>query len=518
MVKILNNNDYGNFNRKGEKVIVEFSSPNTNKPLHLGHIRNILLGWSTNKILNAAGYDVVKTQIINDRGIAVCKSMLAWQLYGHGETPESSVIKSDHFVGKYYVLFDQKLKEEYRVWQDSDEAKHLLEVGQKAEEDSDSFFKRIKNQYFNEYSDLGYQAKSMLIKWEDGDAEIRKLWAQMNDWCYQGFDDNYEKLGVDFDLLYYESETYLLGKSAVDKGLEEKVFYRNKDGSVWVDLEDVGMDQKLLLRSDGTSVYITQDLGTAQKRFEDHGCEKMIYVVGDEQEYHFKVLFETLKKLKEKYASGLYHLSYGMVDLPSGRMKSREGTVVDADDLIKDVIEEARESAMERGDIATLSDVQKENLFRQIGLGALKYFILKVDPKKRMIFDPKESVDMQGQTGPYIQNAFVRIKSIIRKLDQEEVIGDINKYNPEKLELSIIQKLASYPAEVLTAAKNYDPSKIAGYAFELAKIFHKFYHDLRILTAETDDAKRFRLDLCFCTAKVLEHSMDLLGIEMPERM
>ena len=509
---------YGTHPRKDKKVLVEFSSPNTNKPLHLGHIRNILLGWSTYKILDAAGYDVIRTQIINDRGIAVCKSMLAWQLYSNGATPESEGIKSDHFVGEYYVLFDQKLKDEYGEWQISSKAQEVLEKNKNEDERSDDFFKRFKNQYFNEYSSLGSQAIAMLVKWEDQDVAIRVLWNRMNNWCYEGFDQTYAALGVSFDLLYYESETYILGKKAVEKGLVSTVFYRKEDGSVWVDLEDEGMDQKLLLRRDGTSVYITQDLGTAQKRYEDHGCDKMIYVVGDEQEYHFKVLFETLKKLKESFAEGLYHLSYGMVDLPSGKMKSREGTVVDADDLVRDVIAEARKSAIERGDIASFSEREKENLFRQIGLGALKYFILKVDPKKRIIFNPKESVDMQGQTGPYIQNAFVRIKSVLRKLDQEKIVGNTDGYEPQEIEIDIIQKLVSYPQEVLLAASSYDPSKMASFAYELAKMFHKFYHELRILTAETIEAKRFRLDLCSSTAKVLEHSMDLLGIEMPDRM
>ena len=518
MKTILHADNFGNLPSRNEKVLVEFSSPNTNKPLHLGHIRNILLGWSTHKILEAAGYTTIRTQIINDRGIAVCKSMLAWQLFSNGSTPESEGIKSDHFVGKYYVLFDQKLNQEYAEWQQIKEAEQVYHSQRKEGEEQDSFFKRYKNTYFNENSELGGKAKSMLIKWEEGDSEIRKLWSQMNGWCYEGFDTTYEKLGVEYDILYYESDTYLLGKKSVEKGLEKGLFYKKEDGSIWVDLEDVGMDQKILLRSDGTSVYMTQDIGTAQKRAEDHSCDKMIYVVGDEQEYHFSVLFEILKKLEEPYSDGLYHLSYGMVDLPSGKMKSREGTVVDADDLIRDVIEEAKSSAEERGDIASLSDDEKADLFRKIGLGALKYFILKVDPKKRMVFDPKESVDMQGQTGPYIQNAFVRIQSVLRKFETIELNSDTTGYAPEDIEADIIQKLVSYPNTVSSAADSYDPSMIASYGFELAKMYHKFYHDLRILTAETDKAKIFRIELSQCVAKVLAHSMDLLGIEMPERM
>ncbi|MEE9372142.1 MAG: arginine--tRNA ligase [Saprospiraceae bacterium] len=528
-LKRINKDDsYGSLPKRNEKVMVEFSSPNTNKPLHLGHIRNILLGWSTYKILAAAGFDVIKTQIINDRGIAVCKSMLAWQLFANNATPASTGIKSDHFVGDYYVLFDKKLNEEYSKWQLTEEGNKIFKgkvVGGgrdckmgEVDEVKGVFFKKYKNKYFNTYSTLGQQAKAMLLKWEDNDPEIRHLWKQMNNWCYKGFDETYKKLGVHFDLLYYESDTYLLGKKSVEIGLDKGLFYKKGDGSVWVDLEDEGMDQKILLRSDGTSVYMTQDLGTAQKRYENHKSDKMIYVVGDEQEYHFSVLFAILKKLGASFADGLFHLSYGMVDLPTGKMKSREGTVVDADDLVKDVIDEAMKSAEERGDIASFSKNEKDDLFRKIGLGALKYFILKVDPKKRMVFNPKESVDMQGQTGPYIQNAYVRIQSILRKLETHKLTVDISEYSPENIEVDIIQKLVAYPSEIAAAAINYDPSRIASYTYDLAKLYHKFYHDLRILTAETELAKLFRIDLSNCTAKVLAHSMDLLGIEMPQRM
>ncbi len=515
---ILSSDSYGNSPQKAEKVLVEFSSPNTNKPLHLGHIRNILLGWSTHKILEAAGYETIKTQIINDRGIAVCKSMLSWQLFADGATPKTKGVKSDHFVGDYYVLFDKKLNEEYSKWQQKEEAIDMYNSSRKENEAKEIFFKRYKNTYFNEFSDLGKEAKAMLIKWESNDEDVRKLWTQMNDWCYEGFDATYKKIGVDFDILYYESDTYLLGKKSVEDGLSKGLFYKKEDGSIWVDLEDSGMDQKILLRSDGTSVYMTQDIGTAQKRNEDHHCDKMIYVVGDEQEYHFSVLFEILKKLDEPYSDGLFHLSYGMVDLPSGKMKSREGTVVDADDLVADVIGEARVSAEERGDIVSFTESEKSELYRKIGLGALKYFILKVDPKKRMVFDPKESVDMQGQTGPYIQNAYVRIQSVLRKYQELKKDIKTESYNPEQIEADIIQKLVNYPSEVDIAAASYDPSRIATYGFELAKMYHKFYHDLRILTAETDLAMAFRIELSKCVSKVLAHSMDLLGIEMPERM
>lgn len=518
LAKIDSVDRYGTFARNGRKVLVEFSSPNTNKPLHLGHIRNILLGWSVNKILDTAGYDVVRTQIINDRGIAVCKSMLAWKLFANGATPESHGIKSDYFVGKYYVLFEAKFIEEYGLWQKSKEGGAIYQSEKNEGENEETFFARYKNTYFNVKSKLGGQAKDVLIKWEANDTAARQLWNKMNTWCYEGFNKTYEALGVKFDVLYHESDTYILGKDAIEKGLASNLFYKKSDGSVWVDLEDVGLDQKILLRSDGTSVYITQDIGTAQKRYADHGCEKMIYVVGDEQEYHFKVLFEILKKLEESFAPGLFHLAYGMVDLPTGKMKSREGTVVDADDLIADVIELAKASALERGDMAGLSAAGKKEIFHRIGLGALKYFILKVDPKKRMLFNPEESLDMQGQTGPYIQNAYVRIRSIMRKRDSEASEISLADYEPEKVEIDMIQKMVAYPDEVLQAAEAYDPSKIANYAYDLAKMFHRFYHEHRILNAQTKEAVRFRLDLCHSTAKVLKHAMDLLGIEMPERM
>ena len=500
------------------KVMVEFSSPNTNKPLHLGHIRNILLGWSTSRILEAVGHPVVKTQIINDRGIAICKSMVAWQLYGEGATPSTTETKGDHMVGEYYIRFEKEFKAEYHKWQDTKEGLQIFTEQKKEKETSEQFYKRYKNQYFNLQSSIAKKAKAMLLKWEDDDPTIKTLWSQMNGWVYEGFNTTYKNLGVSFDELYYESNTYLLGKNIVNQGLASETFYSLEDGSVWVDLEEVGLDKKILLRSDGTSVYMTQDIGTAQMRYEELATSSMIYVVADEQDYHFQALFEILKKLKEPYAEGLYHLSYGMVDLPSGKMKSREGTVVDADDLIAEVINEVREAAQERGEIDDFTKDEKDNIYRQIGLAALKFFILKVNPKKRMIFDPKESVDMQGQTGPYIQNAFVRIKSIRRKLN-EELIADYKAY--EKLddsEKELLRSLATYSEIIQIAARNYDPSTVANYAYDLAKKFHRFYHDVRILTATTKEAKSFRMHLSAQVAKVLEHAMFLLGIEMPERM
>jgi len=511
--------DFGQHPAKDEKVMVEYCSPNTNKPLHLGHIRNILLGWSTSRILEAAGYEVVRVQIINDRGIAICKSMLAWERFGEGKTPESEGVKSDHFVGQYYVLFEQKFQEEYKTWQRTERAKKIFSEHAKKEQDEATFFKAFKNTYFNEYSELGKAAKEMLLKWEEGDPDVRALWAKMNGWVYSGFEETFERLGVTFDKYYYESDTYLLGKETIEKGLQEGAFYKKEDGSVWIDLTEAKLDHKLVLRSDGTSVYMTQDLGTARLRYDDYGTERMVYVVGDEQNYHFQVLFEILKRLEEPYAEGLYHLSYGMVDLPTGRMKSREGTVVDADDLIAEVIAEARKNAEERGELSELTPEQQEDVLRKIGLAALKFFIVKVQPQKRMVFNPAESVDMQGQTGPYVQNAFVRIQSILRKGGAEVDVSLATNYPKlETAEKDLIALLYQYPEIVQQAADEYDSSTVANYCYDLAKAFHKFYHDYSILRAETDAAKAFRLQLAKAVAKVLEHGMDLLGIEMPERM
>lgn len=508
---------YGIKPPNGQKVLVEFSSPNTNKPLHLGHIRNILLGWSCSQILEANGYDVIKTQIINDRGIAVCKSMVAWLNYANGATPNSTGIKSDHFVGDFYVMFEQKFQEEYKNWQITNDGQSIFSSKMELDQTQDSFFKTYKNTYFNDFSTLGKQAKDMLLEWEAGDVAVRELWSKMNGWVYEGFEETYHKLGVYFDKLYYESDTYLLGKEAVLKGLNSNVFYQNADNSIWVDLADKGMDQKIVQRSDGTAVYMTQDIGTAQLRYQDFGVSKMIYTVADEQDYHFSVLFEILKRLGEPFADGLFHLSYGMVDLPTGKMKSREGTVVDADDLIDEVISEAQLASDERGEVVELSDEERKDIITKIGMAALKYFIIKVQAKKRMIFDPKESVDMQGQTGPYIQNAYVRIKSILRK--QEVSSLEFNSYNTlVDNEKELLKLLLDYPEVITDAGTNYEPSIVANYCYSLAKEFHRFYHDVRILKAETDDARLFRLSLAQEVAKVLKSGMKLLGIEMPERM
>ncbi len=513
-------NNYGTFPKRDKKVLVEFSSPNTNKPLHLGHIRNILLGWSSSMLLEAAGYDVLKTQIINDRGIAICKSMVAWGEFGEGKTPESTSTKGDHFIGEYYVLFETKFKEEYLAWQATDEANATYAEHKKPEQTADGFYKAYKNQYFNNFSALGAKATDLLIKWEENDTDVKALWSKMNSWVYKGFDETYSDLGVSFDDLYYESDTYLLGKDNIEQGLKDGTFYSKEDGSVWIDLEDVGLDHKLVLRSNGTSVYMTQDIGTAQIRYDDHKTEKMLYVVADEQDYHFKVLFEIMKKLKAPFADGLHHLSYGMVDLPTGRMKSREGTVVDADDLIAEVIGEVKKQASERGELEETTEEERAEIYRKIGLSALKFFILKVNPKKRMIFNPEESVDMQGQTGPYIQNAYVRIQSILRRWEtmKDNVTADKEVDVLHEQESGLIQTLVAYPQEVLLSAENYDPSGMASYLYNLAKDYHKFYHDVRILTAESPEAMLLRIRLCESVAMVLKSGMKLLGIEMPERM
>lgn len=514
---IESNEKYGKFQARAEKVLVEYSSPNTNKPLHLGHIRNILLGWSAYAILKEAGYSVIRTQIINDRGIAICKSMLAWEKWGNQKTPESSSTKGDHLVGEFYVLFEERFQEEYQDWQKNSEGQSVYQEQVQAEESESQFFSRYKNEYFNRYSTLGREARDMLLRWENSDPETMRLWTMMNDWVYKGFGETYDRLKVEFDKNYYESETYLLGKEIVNRGLEEGVFYRQEDQSVWVDLEEYGMDQKILQRSDGTSVYITQDLGTAEQRYQDFEAERMIYVVADEQNYHFEVLFKICEILKRPYAEGMYHLSYGMVDLPSGRMKSREGTVVDADDLMEEVKEEARTIALEKGEINSLPVEEQVDIVEKIGMAALKFHMIKVDPKKRMIFDPKESVDMQGQTGPYIQNAYVRIRSILRR-EENKQSSESRDYLPSLYEKEILVQLAEYPEEILKAAESYDPSVIANFAYRLAKSYHRFYGAHRVLSAESEAAKFFRLSLSNATARVLERSMKLLGIDMPSKM
>ncbi len=508
--------DYCRAALTGKTVMVEYCSPNTNKPLHLGHIRNILIGWSTAQILEQAGNKVVKVQIINDRGIAICKSMLAWQKYGNQETPQSSGVKGDHLVGKYYVLFESKFKDEYSQWQSTQEAESVYNAEKKENEQQEHFYQRYKNQYFNLQSILGGEAKRLLQQWESGDQEVVTLWKTMNGWVYSGFEQTYDALGVNFDKLYYESDTYLYGKEVITKGIADKVFYTKDDGSVWVDLEDKGLDQKLVLRSDGTSVYITQDIGTAMQRHTDFGFDQLIYVVGNEQDYHFKALFATMDKLGVPYADQLHHLSYGMVDLPSGKMKSREGTVVDADDLVKEVIAEAEASARESQFLADLSKDDKAEVYRSIGLGALKYFILKVQAKKRMTFDPSQSVDMHGVTAPYIQNAYVRIQALMNKSSGQVQLA--TDYNWEAREKNILIMLDNFGKVIKSAGDNLDPSLIANAVYDLAKEYHRFYNDYKILTAETPSAIQCRLILSQQVATTLKVGMRLLGIEMPQKM
>jgi arginyl-tRNA synthetase len=489
--------DFGNYKPNGKKVMVEYSSPNTNKPLHLGHVRNNLLGYSVSELLKAYGYDVVKVNLVNDRGIHICKSMLAWQKWGNGETPESSGIKGDHLVGKYYVIFDKEYKKEIEA----------LKADGQTEEDAKKNAPLIK------------EAQQMLLAWEQGDEAVVLLWKTMNEWVYAGFNVTYKNLGVDFDKFYYESNTYLLGKDTVDEGLAKGVFFKKEDGSVWIDLTADGLDQKLVLRADGTSVYITQDLGTAKMKFDDFGMDESIYVVGNEQDYHFKVLFLILEKLGKSWAKGLYHLSYGMVDLPNGKMKSREGTVVDADELIADMIATAREKTEELGKINDFSDDYKEELYRNIGLGALKYFLLKVEPKKRLLFDPNESIDFQGNTGPFIQYTHARIKSLLSKADYQSGVRNEDSIKVLPIELDMILQLAKYPAEIAIAAKAHSPASLANYLYELAKLFNKFYHEVPpIVKTEESAEKQLRLNLCKKTADIIYKGMLILGITSPERM
>jgi arginyl-tRNA synthetase len=517
---VLANPNYGTLPANGSKVMVEYSSPNTNKPLHLGHVRNCMLGWSCSRILEAAGYEVVRVQIINDRGIAICKSMYAWQQYANGATPASTGTKSDHFVGDYYVLFEQKSREEYSAWQAGEAGLAHFNAHKKEGQTPEEYFKEYKNDWFNQHSKLGHDVRSMLIRWEAGDPDTMALWQQMNQWVYEGFDVTYNRLGVRFDKLYYESNTYLLGKEIVDDGLAKQVFYRKDDGSVWVDLTDSGHDHKLLLRSNGTSVYMTQDLGTARMRYEDFGCDKVVYTVADEQNYHFSVLFDILKRLGEPYAAGLHHLSYGMVELPTGRMKTREGTVVDADDLMDEVIELARREAAERGEQAGMSDEEKLDVARRVGLAALKYFMLRVHPKKRMIFNPEESLDLQGQTGTFVQYTYVRTNSLAGRVAQENIdMTDISGYTQlEPTEQELLKLLHDYPSVVKQAAHEYDPSHLAAYCYNLAKAYNRLWHDVKIMGADQPQARNFRLQISAATGKILARGMDLLGIEMPQRM
>lgn len=480
-------------------VVVEYSSPNTNKPLHLGHIRNNLLGWSVSNLLAANGHNVKKVNLVNDRGIHICKSMLAWQRYGNGETPESTGMKGDHLVGKYYVEFDKHYKEEVR---------QLMEQG-RAEEDA------------KKEAPLMVEAQSMLKKWEEGDKEIRDLWNMMNGWVYAGFDETYRQMGVAFDKVYYESQTYLLGKELVQKGLDMGVLFRKEDGSVWCDLTGDGLDQKLLLRRDGTSVYMTQDLGTALLRHNEFGAERLVYVVGNEQDYHFKVLKLVLSKLGFDWADKVYHLSYGMVELPNGKMKSREGTVVDADDLIAEMEKTAEEMSKEHGKNDDMSQEEQKQLYHMLALGALKYFILKVDPTKTMLFNPAESIDFNGNTGPFIQYTHARIRSIVRKgieeqnLDLSQTIDGMVLTEKER---EIIKSLHDMPSVVEQAAENYSPAMIANYAYDLCKNFNSFYQDTPILREENGRLKCFRVQLCQMVSTAIRNTMNILGIEVPERM
>lgn len=479
---------------KGEKVLIEYSSPNTNKPLHLGHLRNNFLGFSVAQILAAGGYDVVKTNLVNDRGIHICKSMLAYQLFGNQETPETSGLKGDHLVGKYYVAFDVAYKEEIAALKanglDEEQAKKEAPILLKAQE--------------------------MLLKWEQGDEEVMNLWNTMNAWVFTGFEKSYQTMGVSFDKIYRESNTYLLGKQIVDEGLASGVFFQKQDGSVWINLEAEGLDEKLVLRKDGTSVYITQDMGTAQLKYEDFKTNQSVYVVGNEQDYHFEVLFHILKKLDKPFSTGNFHLSYGMVDLPSGKMKSREGTVVDADDLMAEMIQTAKDRTLELGKIDGFTEAESNELFHNLGLGALKYFLLKVEPKKRMLFNPEESIDFQGNTGPFIQYTHARICSILRKGGEITAVSTDSELAESEQEL--IYLLGEYKATIAQAAANFAPSVIANYAYDLAKTFNKFYNEQTILSEENEVKRNIRLTLAELTGKTIQDATSLLGIVSPNRM
>ena len=488
-------------------VMIEYSSPNTNKPLHLGHVRNNLLGWSLSQIMAANGNKVVKTNIVNDRGIHICKSMLAWLKWGNGATPESTGKKGDHLIGDYYVAFDKHYKEQCAELEKQYAAEGLDEKAAKEKAEREA--------------PLIKEAHAMLVKWEQGDPEVRALWKKMNSWVYKGFDETYKALGVSFDKIYYESNTYLEGKRKVEEGLSKGLFFRKPDGSVWADLTKDGLDQKLLLRSDGTSVYMTQDIGTAEMRFNDYPIDKMIYVVGNEQNYHFQVLSILLDRLGFKWGKDLVHFSYGMVELPNGKMKSREGTVVDADDLIAQMISDARKTSDEMGKFKDMTEEEKQEVARIVGLGALKYFILKVDARKNMLFNPAESIDFNGNTGPFIQYTYARIRSIMRKAEAEGITLPQQLASDAPLndkEIEIIQKLREFEAAVTEAGQNYNPSGIANYCYELTKLFNQFYHDYSILSADTPETKITRLVLTKNVAKVIKNGMALLGIEVPERM
>ncbi|ATN06554.1 arginine--tRNA ligase [Chryseobacterium indologenes] len=487
-------NGFSTVDKKNATVMVEYSSPNTNKPLHLGHIRNNLLGFSVAQILKEAGYDVIKTQIINDRGIHICKSMLAWEKFGNGETPETTNIKGDKFVGNYYVEFDKNYKKEI----------------------ADLVAQGVGEDQAKKEAPMIREAQQMLVDWENGDENVRALWKEMNSWVYKGFNETYKRLGVDFDQVQYESNTYILGKDLIQAGLDKGVLFQKEDGSVWCDLTDEGLDQKLLLRSDGTSVYMTQDLGTAVERFKQNNIQKLIYTVGNEQDYHFQVLFKILKKLGYEWADQLYHLSYGMVELPEGKMKSREGTVVDADDLMQEMYATAKSKAQELGKLETLSEEDKEASYETVGLGALKYFMLKVDPKKKMLFNPAESIDFNGNTGPFIQYTYARIQSLLAKADYiqketEDIV--LNQFEKE-----LIMQLANFKTIVARSAETLSPALVANYVYDLVKSYNSFYQNNPILNQDDENVKQFRLDLSDLTAKTIKKSLELLGIGTVNRM
>lgn len=495
---IFSNPDFGTFPANGKSVMVEFSSPNTNKPLHLGHLRNVFLGESLSKILKASGFDVAKTCLVNDRGIHICKSMLAYRELGNGETPESSGLKGDHLVGKYYVKFDMEYKSQIKA---------LVKEG-------------MTEELAAKKAPWILEAQQLLLLWENGDADTVALWQKMNEWVYAGFNQTYNKIGVSFDKTYYESKTYLLGKDIIEEGLQKNIFFKKEDNSVWIDLTEEGLDEKLVLRGDGTSVYITQDLGTTELKYGDFHSNRYLWVVGNEQDYHFKVLFAILKRLGRPYSEECYHISYGMVDLPSGKMKSREGTVVDADELVAQMIQTAADRTQELGKIDDFESNEAIKLYDQLALGALKYFLLKVDPKKRMLFNPEESIDFQGHTGPFIQYTYARIRSILRKAEQAGIVTEIpnENYQMHQVERELIYALSLYPARVLTAANDFTPYIISLYAYELAKVYNQFYSEVSIFADPNPEAVKFRVALSKIVSETIHKALWLLGIEVPERM